>query len=102
MRQGLPPSRTFRSAASYKVEVWENTRLTFSYFRPVAHTELRKLCHVVVAAAEKETDERTKQALTARAFALAQEAEASERLRLAKDPLMEKTGTKPMSGIRLN
>ena len=71
-----------------KVEVWENTRLTFSYCRPVAHTpeDLRKLCFLAIAAAKKETDESTKLALAARVFALAQEAEALERPQLEKEP----------------
>ena len=64
-----------------RVEVWHNTRLTLSYSRSAMQTpgELRKLCYLDIAAANKEPDPNLRQLIASCAVALAQEAEALER-----------------------
>ena len=60
------------------VEVWEDTRLTLSYSRSASQTpaEMRRLCYLAIAAANKETDPKIKQIIASCAARLAQEAEA--------------------------
>ena len=78
-----------------KLEVWDDTALVFGYDHSGARTpgELRKLCHLAIAAAEKETDPEIKRIIASRSFALAQEAEALERG--AEDILQNETAEVP-------
>ena len=64
-----------------KVEVWDNTRLILSYCRSQAQTpaEMRKLCYLAIAVANKEIDGEIRKMVASRAATLAQEAEALER-----------------------
>jgi hypothetical protein len=63
-----------------KVEVWVRSRLTLSYKHSEAKTpsQLRRLCYLAIEASKKEADLEIKRMLAARAFALAQEAQAIE------------------------
>lgn len=63
------------------LEVWERSRKTLSCNRPFPRNplELRRLCHLAIAASKEETDPDIKRAIAAGAFALAQEAEALAR-----------------------
>jgi hypothetical protein len=64
-----------------RVEVWHQSRLTFSYSRSTAQSpaELRRLCYLAMEAAKKENDFAVKGTLASGAARLAQEAEALER-----------------------
>ena len=64
-----------------KVEVWDSSRQTLNYSRSAAQSpaELRRLCYLAIAAANKEPDLKIKQLIASRATMMAQEAEALER-----------------------
>ncbi len=66
---------------AHKVEVWDETRLTLDYTRSAARSasDLRRLCYLALAAAQKENNPRIKQIIASCAVRLAQEAEALER-----------------------
>jgi hypothetical protein len=68
--------------AAETLELWDNKRLVFSYRRSDAKSpaEMRRLCHLAIAAASRERDQEVKQTVASCAFALAQEAESLERL----------------------
>jgi hypothetical protein len=68
-------------ANAEKVEVWDNISLILRYCRPEAQTpaEMRRLCYLAIAAANKEIDAELRKMVASRAATLAQEAEALER-----------------------
>ena len=83
-----------------RVEVWDKSRLTFSYNRSEAKTpaDLRRLCYLAIAASEKEDNPTIRRTIASRAFSLAQEAEALER-QARSDP--EKAAHSSTGGSRL-
>lgn len=83
-----------------KVEVWDKSRLTFSYSRSEAKTpvDLRRLSYLAIAASEKEDNPTVRRTIASCAFSLAQEAEALER-KARSDP--EKAAPSSTGGSRL-
>jgi len=71
----------FAGSHADKIEMWDGSRLTLSYSRATLQTpaEMRRLCYLAIAAARKETDQKSKQIIASAAARLAQEAEALER-----------------------
>ena len=64
-----------------RVELWEQSRLAFSYSKAAAQTpaELRRLCELALEAATKEDEPAMRRRIVSGAAWLAQEAEALER-----------------------